>query len=86
MDAITIQIPPSLTEALTKAARENGLSKEDLAGLWLQDRAEEFEYCEANPLSLHEIEGIQRGLADAAAGRVYSHEQVLADLAKWRSE
>jgi predicted transcriptional regulator len=86
MDAITIQIPPSLIETLTRAARENGVSTEDLAGLWLQDRAEEFDYSASMPLSAHEIEGIERGLADAAAGRVYSHEEVLADLAKWRLE
>jgi predicted transcriptional regulator len=86
MNAITIKIPPSLAETLLRTAREMGISSEDVASSWLEDRAAEHDYCAATPLSPHEIEGIEQGLADFAAGRVHSHEDVLADVARWRSE
>jgi predicted transcriptional regulator len=86
MNAITIKIPSSLAETLSRTAQAMGVSSEEVASSWLEDRAAEHDYCTATPLSAHEIEGIRQGLADFAAGRIHSHEDVLADIARWRSE
>jgi predicted transcriptional regulator len=74
MNAITIKIPQTLADTLLRTAQELGVSSEDVASSWLEDRAAEHDYCAQTPLSPHEIEGIDQGLADFAAGRVHSHE------------
>jgi predicted transcriptional regulator len=86
MITITVQLEPQLVKRLRAEAAARDISMERLVGYWLEERLEIADTYETIPLSPEEIDGIQRGLADIEAGRVYSHEDVLADLAKWRVE
>jgi predicted transcriptional regulator len=86
MTTITIDIESEVASMLSQEAQRQHLSLEQLAKAWLEERLEDVKFENALDLTADELAGIERGLADVAAGRVVSHEAILADLAKWRDE
>lgn len=70
---ITIRVTPDLKEKLGRLAQDTRRTKSFLA-------AEALDAYVNRELQI--IEGIQRGLADMAAGRVTPHEEVMAQAAK----
>ncbi|MFY7835200.1 MAG: CopG family ribbon-helix-helix protein [Novosphingobium sp.] len=74
---ITIRVTPDLKEKLGRLAQNTRRSKSYLAA----DAVEAYVNRE-----LQIIEGIQRGLADMAAGRVTPHEEVMARVDQIISE
>lgn len=67
---MTIRVRPDVKEKLDRIAADTRQSKALLAGEAVAAYVER---------ELEIIEGIKRGLADARAGRVVSHEQVMAE-------
>ncbi len=86
MTTMTIELAPQTISKLKAEAAAREVSLSHLVGDWLGERLEGEARLDAMPLSPEEIAGIERGLADIEAGRVISHEQMQADLAKWRDE
>jgi predicted transcriptional regulator len=86
MTAITIELTPKSISRLQEEATARNMSLDRLVTDWLDERLEDNAKFDMMPLSPEEIAGIERGLADVKAGRVISHEQMLADLASWRDE
>jgi predicted transcriptional regulator len=86
MTTITIELEPEFASRLQAEATARDISVSHLVGDWLDEWLEDEAAFDAMPLSPEEIAGIERGLADIEAGRVISHEQMLAELAKWRDE
>lgn len=68
---MTIRISPDVKERLGRLAHDTRRSKSFLAGEAVVAYVER---------ELDIIEGIQRGLADVAAGRVVSHEVAMAEI------
>lgn len=68
---LSVRLPTAVKEQLDRLAEGTSRSKSYLA-------AEAIEAFVERELAI--IEGIQEGLADAAAGRVVPHETVMADL------
>jgi len=68
---MTIRISPEVKEKLGRLAQDTRRSRAFLA-------AEAVEAYVSRELDI--IDGIQRGLADVAAGRVVSHEAAMAEL------
>ncbi|MGV6872738.1 CopG family ribbon-helix-helix protein [Pseudochelatococcus sp. B33] len=67
---MTIRVRPDVKEKLDRIAADTRRSKSFLAGEALAAYVER---------ELAIIEGIKRGLADAEAGRLVPHEQVMAE-------
>lgn len=68
---MSIRVPPEVKAKLDRIARDTHRSKSFLAGAAVAayvDREIEI------------IDGIKRGMADAKAGRVVSHEDAMAEL------
>ena len=68
---VSVRLPTAVKDRLDRLAQGTSRSKSYLA-------AEAIEAFVERELAI--IEGIQEGLADAAAGRVVPHETVVADL------
>jgi predicted transcriptional regulator len=86
MTTIKIELEPQVISKLKAEATSRDVSLSHLVVDWLDERLEDNEKFDAMPLSPEELAGIERGLADIEAGRVISHERMLAELAKWRDE
>jgi predicted transcriptional regulator len=71
-DSLTIALPPGLAASLADLAQGAGRSPESVA---IDAIAEHV------AVALEMRASIQRGQADVVAGRVVSHEDVMADLA-----
>ena len=67
---MTIRVRPDVKEKLDRIASDTQRSKSFLAGEAVAAYVER---------ELEIIDGIKRGMADVAAGRVVSHEQVMAE-------
>jgi len=67
---MTIRVRPDVKEKLDRIAADTQRSKSFLAGEAVAAYVER---------ELEIIDGIKRGMADVAAGRVVSHEQVMAE-------
>jgi predicted transcriptional regulator len=67
---MTIRLSPEVKEKLDRIATDTRRSKSFLAGEAVSAYVDR---------ELEIIEGIKRGLADAKAGRVVPHEQVMAE-------
>jgi predicted transcriptional regulator len=67
---MTIRIRPDVKEKLDRIASDTQRSKSFLAGEAVAAYVER---------ELEIIDGIKRGMADVAAGRVVPHEQVMAE-------
>jgi predicted transcriptional regulator len=67
---LTIRVPSDVKEKLDRIAAGTKRSKSFLAGEAVAAYVER---------ELEIVEGIERGLADMEAGRVASHEQVMAE-------
>jgi len=67
---MTIRVTPEVKEKLDRIATDTRRSKSFLAGEAVSAYVDR---------ELEIIEGIKRGLADAKAGRVVPHEQVMAE-------
>ena len=67
---MTIRVRPDVKEKLARIARDTQRSKSFLAGEAVAAYVER---------ELEIIDGIKRGMADVAAGRVVPHEQVMAE-------
>jgi predicted transcriptional regulator len=67
---MTIRLSPEVKEKLNRIATDTRRSKSFLAGEAVSAYVDR---------ELEIIEGIKRGLADAKAGRVVPHEQVMAE-------
>ncbi|EIM72646.1 hypothetical protein A33O_18409 [Nitratireductor aquibiodomus RA22] len=74
---VTIRVRPDVKEKLDRIAAGTRRSKSFLAGEAVAAYVDR---------ELEIIEGIKRGVADAEAGRVVSHEQVMADARQIISE
>jgi predicted transcriptional regulator len=70
---MTIRLRPEVKEKLDRIAADTQRSKSFLAGEAVAAYVDR---------ELEIIDGIKRGMADAAAGRVVSHEQTIADMRK----
>ncbi|MBY5357081.1 ribbon-helix-helix protein, CopG family [Rhizobium leguminosarum] len=68
---MTIRVRPDVKEKLDRIAADTQRSKSFLAGEAVAAYVER---------ELEIIEGIKRGMADAEAGRVIPHEQVVAEM------
>ncbi|MGO8090047.1 CopG family ribbon-helix-helix protein [Rhizobium leguminosarum] len=68
---MTIRIRPDVKEKLDRIAADTQRSKSFLAGEAIAAYVER---------ELEIIEGIKRGMADAEAGRVISHDQAVAEM------
>ena len=68
---VSVRLPTAVKDRLDKLAKGTSRSKSYLA-------AEAIEAFVERELAI--IEGIQRGLDDVAAGRVFSHETVMAEI------
>ena len=68
---ITIRVQPAVKEKLDRIAADTQRSKSFLAGEAVAAYVER---------ELEIIEGIKRGMADAAAGRVVSHGEAMAEI------
>ena len=66
---MTIRVPLEVSDKLSRLAKGTDRSRSYLAAAALSAYVDR---------ELEIIEGIQQGLADVAAGRVVSHEQVVA--------
>ena len=86
MTAITIDVESEFATLLGREAKLRQLSPEQLAKAWLEERMEDARAESELALSADELAGIERGLADVAAGRVVAHDTMVADLARWRDE
>lgn len=86
MTTITIELNPQTVSRLQGEASARNVSLDRLVVDWLDERLDDNEKFDMMPLSPEEIAGIERGLADIKAGRVITHEQMLADLASWRDD
>jgi predicted transcriptional regulator len=75
--ALTIRLPTEAKERLDRLARDSALSPSRLAADAVLAFLEEQERAR---------EKIRAGLADVAAGRVVSHEEVARWLDSWGSE
>ena len=67
---MTIRVRPDVKEKLDRIASDTQRSKSFLAGEAVAAYVER---------ALEIIDGIKRGMADVAAGRVVPHEQVMAE-------
>jgi predicted transcriptional regulator len=73
---LTIELDDGVAATLDEVARRSGRAAGELAATAVADRMKsELDY----------ILAIEEGLADIEAGRVYSHEQVMARMAERRS-
>ncbi|MCA2407743.1 CopG family ribbon-helix-helix protein [Rhizobium leguminosarum bv. viciae 248] len=70
---MTIRVRPDVKEKLDRIAADTQRSKSFLAGEAVAAYVER---------ELEIIKGIKRGMADAEAGRVIPHEQVVAEMRK----
>lgn len=68
---MTIRVRPDVKEKLDRIATDTQRSKSFLAGEAVAAYVER---------ELEIIEGIKRGMADAAAGRVVSHDEAMAEI------
>lgn len=68
---MTIRVRPDVKEKLDRIAADTQRSKSFLAGEAVAAYVER---------ELEIIDGIKRGMADAAAGRVVSHAQAVAEM------
>ncbi len=68
---MTIRVRPEVKEKLDRIAADTQRSKSFLAGEAVAAYVER---------ELEIIDGIKRGMADAAAGRVIPHEQAVAEM------
>jgi predicted transcriptional regulator len=68
---MTIRLPPEIKEKLERIAADTRRSKSFLAGEAVAAYVDR---------ELEIIEGIKRGLEDAAAGRVVPHAQAVAEM------
>lgn len=68
---MTIRVRPDVKEKLDRIAADTQRSKSFLAGEAVAAYVER---------ELEIIDGIKRGMADAAAGRVVSHEDAMAEI------
>ncbi len=68
---ITIRVQPAVKEKLDRIAADTQRSKSFLAGEAVAAYVER---------ELEIIEGIKHGMADAAAGRVVSHGEAMAEI------
>lgn len=68
---MTIRVPRDVKEKLDRIATDTKRSKSFLAGEAVAAYVDR---------ELEIIEGIKRGIADAAAGRVISHAQAVAEM------
>jgi len=68
---MTIRVRPEVKEKLDRIAADTQRSKSFLAGEAVAAYVER---------ELEIIDGIKRGMADAAAGRVVSHAQAVAEM------
>lgn len=78
METIAIPFETDAADRLKRAAAEIGMSLEAFVASAAEQVAAEQEV--AAPLSDDQAASIRRGLEDAAAGRVYDHDEVFADL------
>lgn len=78
MTSITVDLPDHLVDALSERARRAGTTVSELLTDALEDLAEDG--LEPVELSAEELDGLVRAEADIAAGRVRSHEAVMARL------
>ena len=69
-NTMTIRVRPDVKEKLDRIASDTQRSKSFLAGEAVAAYVER---------ELEIIDGIKRGMADVAAGRVVPHEQVMAE-------
>jgi predicted transcriptional regulator len=86
MTTIKIELEPQVVSKLKAEATSRDFSLSHLVSDWLDEWLEDEARFNAMPLSPEEVAGIERGLADVKAGRVISHEQMLAEIASWRDE
>lgn len=68
---MTIRVRPDVKEKLDRIAADTQRSKSFLAGEAVAAYVER---------ELEIIDGIKRGMADVAAGRVVSHEEAMAEI------
>lgn len=78
METIAIPFETDAADRLKRAAAEIGMSLEAFVASAAEQVAAEQEV--ATPLSDDQAASIRRGLEDAAAGRVYDHDEVFAEL------
>lgn len=78
METIAIPFKTDAADRLKRAAAEIGMSLEAFVASAAEQVAAEQEI--AAPLSDDQAASIRRGLKDAAAGRVYNHDEVFAEL------
>lgn len=78
METIAIPFDKDAADRLKRAAAEIGMSVEAFVASAAEQVAAEQEG--AAPLSDDQIASIRRGLEDVAAGRVYDHDEVFAEL------
>ena len=75
--SLTVDLPTEIEARLDRLASTTSVSKSRLAADAIAAYLDEQE---------HQLERIREGLADAKAGRVTSHEEVVRWLDSWGSE
>lgn len=79
MKTVSITLDEKTFEDLDRIAKRENARLEDMAAAYLADSVAndadpDYEFTE------EDVAAIREGLADIEAGRVYSHEQVVAEL------
>lgn len=78
--ATGIQLQAETIAALDAVVASGRFLTRDAAILAALDLVEEADAADREPLSPGEIAGLERGLADVAAGRVFTSEEVRVEL------
>ena len=79
METISVQFEADAADRLKRAAAEIGMPLEDFIASAAEQFVTDVEMS-ATTLSTDQAASIERGLADAAAGRTFSHDEVFSEL------
>lgn len=80
METIAVRLEADAADRLKRAAAEIGMPLEEFIASAAERFVSDNEAQIGAPLSDDQIASIRRGLEDVAAGRVFSHHEVFAEL------
>lgn len=80
METIAVPLQADAADRLKRAAAEIGMPLEEFIASAAERFVADNEIRPGEPLTSEQVEEIQRGLADVAAGHAYSHEEVFGEL------
>ncbi len=79
IETISVPFQADAADRLKRAAAEIGMPLEEFIASAAEQFVTDIEY-PASTLSPEQTASIERGLADVAAGRTFSHDDVFAEL------